>query len=74
MKIAKWKTNHVLPLSSALRRSSVLVLLVLNHSDVAGMTLTSQLLGADPHEGQFTQIEREHGEPRYEETTFLFVG
>lgn len=30
------------------------VLLVLNHSDVAGMTLTSQPRGADRHEGQFT--------------------
>lgn len=29
-------------------------LLVLNHSDVAGMTLTSQPHGPESHEGQFT--------------------
>lgn len=51
--------NHVLPLSYG-----VLVSLVLKHSDVAGMTLTSHPHGADPHEGQFTQSGREHGEPR----------
>lgn len=50
------------------------VLLVLNHSDVAGMTLTSQAHGADPHEGQFTRSGREHGEPRYWTTTSLLVG
>ncbi len=50
------------------------VLLVLNHSDVAGMTLTSQSHGADPHGGQFTQSGREHGEPRYWKTTSLLVG
>ncbi len=50
-----------------------LILLVLNHSDVAGMTLTLQLHGADPHEGQFIQIGRGHGKPRYKKTASLFV-
>lgn len=51
-----------------------LVLLVLNQSDVAGVTLTSQLHGADPHKGQFTRSGREHGEPRYWTTTAPLVG
>lgn len=45
------------------------VLLVLNHCDVAEMTLTSQPRGADRHEGQFTQSGWDRGESRYWKTT-----
>lgn len=51
-----------------------LALLILDQSDVAGMTLTSQPHGADTDEGQSTQSGREHVEPRYWKTTALFVG
>lgn len=41
LKIVQWKTNHVLPLSLDARLSGCSGLLVLNHGDVSGVTLTS---------------------------------